>query len=309
MSEKEAERERERKYDQREWVCERDHAISSAHSPTSIHLHSVFCALYNMSVYYFLKLWRNTMLKKIGQVAVALTAMSVATMTLAGGPDHMAMPSHDTYASHGNFFLGAAAGLGMFDGNYRAFNTSNQLLATAPNAGGDSFLGGLLGGYQWSLSHHLYVGVVANALYNSLNSDIRSTFATGTPGNRAAVRNYFQGGLALRLGRELSSGVTPYILAGAEAGNWRLLVENKTGGTVNSIAANTTLSASKTLVGPQVGMGVLFDVCPHWQAGLEYAHTWFGDVSFNATTGSIATHKLTADQNQMLASVAYQFNS
>lgn len=250
------------------------------------------------------------MLKKLGKIAVTVSTLSITTMALADAPSHMAMPSQKSN-TRGNFFLGVTGGVGMLDGTYSAVgDVSTDQRVFTPNAGGTSFLGGLLLGYQTVFSNRrVYLAIVGNALYNSLNRTVFNVIQSGTTSwNTAVAKNSFQGGLAIRLGKRMNNGVTPYILGGAEAGRWRLSVANDRTSAQFGIPANTTVSASKTLIGPQAGAGVLFDIRGRWQAGFEYAYTWFGDVSFASASTSAYTHKLTTGQNQVLASVVYRFN-
>lgn len=237
-------------------------------------------------------------------LGATLTAMTLATAAFAGGQDHMAMPVQN---NNNHFFLGGALGMGVLNAKQNFTNnlTINSVVvnnASSNQPGPASFLGGLLLGYNAYVGDDFYVGVVGNALYNSLNSNI-SRVALSTPGPitlNNTLRNSFQGGADLRLGMKVDS-VTPYILGGVEAGSWKY--------------ATNFATTTKTLVGPKVGVGVLFDVASNWNAGLEYAYTWFGTINANnagqIVSGTVSagssTNSVKVNQSQVLASLNYLF--
>lgn len=242
------------------------------------------------------------MSKKLKQIAIALSAVSLSAAAFAGGPDHMVMPS--AAPGSGGFFLGAAAGMGMLNAT---MTEADQSGSNSISLQRNSFLGGLLGGYQTTFANNVYLGIAANALYNSLNGSPFTTSSSNIDGNgnsgteSIGFKNNFQGGADVRLGMRIDSA-TPYILGGVEAGSWKFIFSS-TG------AGNPAFSHARTLVGPKVGAGVLFDVCNHWQAGLEYAYTWFGNINLNNPGDTSHTAKQTFDQGQILASAVYTFNS
>lgn len=253
-------------------------------------------------------------------LTTTLSALALTTAAFAGGPDNMAMP---VQASNNHFFIGGAAGMGVLNATQRSsasFTTADGTSDFAINnrVGTASFLGGLLLGYNAYFGKNLYVGVVGNALFNSMNHNITTAGVTFKPADRRGVssepttasligaytlKNSFQGGIDLRLGMEIDH-VTPYVSGGFEAGSWKY---------------NTPFaSAKKTLVGPQAGLGALFDIAPNWSAGLEYDYTWFGTIHANNAgpivsaplgikAGSAASSVKVA-QSQVLASLNYLFN-
>lgn len=237
------------------------------------------------------------MKKNLKKLGVVFSVAALSTAALAGGPDNMAMAT-DASNSAG-FFLGAAAGMGMTDitTTFTDVDDSGSFNLSAPTQK-KSFLGGLLGGYQAVFSNNFYWAVAANAMYNSLNGSFFSL--GGSNGNENfTLENNFQGGADLRLGMKIS-GATPYLLGGVEAGSWKLST---------TATDEPGFSKTKTLVGPTAGLGVLVDLNTDWQAGLEYAYTWLGNINVVRPGDARDSVKFAVDQGQIMASAVYTFNS
>ncbi|HLB56866.1 MAG TPA: outer membrane beta-barrel protein [Coxiellaceae bacterium] len=224
------------------------------------------------------------MLKTIVKTGAIVSLVALTATAFAGGPDHMALASTTAQPSNQTgFFLGATAGMGTF--NTDETFTAGGTTASIRN-GVNSFLGGLLGGYQTVFSNNLYLAIVGNAMYNSLNANLITLSTT----NISSIKNNFQGGAAVHFGKRMGTA-TPYLSAGVEAGSWKYSIPG--------------FSTTKTLVGPLAGVGVMFDVCHHWNAGLEYDYTWYSNINLGsgATTG-----KLKNAQGQAMAYATYLFN-
>jgi opacity protein-like surface antigen len=236
--------------------------------------------------------------KNLKKLSVVFSVAALSTAALAGGPDNMAMAT-DASNSAG-FFLGATAGMGMTDMTVTATDVDNGVTdSVVMPSQKKSFLGGLLGGYQAVLSNDFYWGIAANAMYNSLNGSFFSETDSVNGSDSNTLKNTFQGGADIRLGMKVNSA-TPYVLGGVEAGSWKF-------GNVST--GEPSYSKTRTLVGPKVGAGVLFAVDSNWQAGLEYAYTWFGNINAVRPTDPNDSVKVAVDQGQVMASAVYTFNS
>ena len=213
-----------------------------------------------------------------------------------------------------NFFIGGTAGIGMFQGQYAAVRPSNGDTHQA-RIGNNTFLGGGLLGIQTVRANDLYLALVCNALYNSQNAIGRSStvIVAGTPvaNHVATVKNDFQYGGTVRLGKKLGIA-TPYVIGGVEAGSWEMVLGNNNAVSNRGIAPGSNNGYSKTLVGPQAGIGVSLAVNDNWSAGMEYAHTWFGNVNVtlvDSVTNFSWNHQTKVQQDQVLFSLNYAFNA
>lgn len=207
-----------------------------------------------------------------------------------------------------SFFVGATAGMAMHEGTYRAVNAIGDFHYS--KNGGDSFLGGGIAGIETKISD-FYVALVGNALYNSLSTDGRvSTNAVGVRNHVFSYKNDFQYGGNVRVGTNIWNA-TPYFMAGVEAGRWEMNLSNRSATFNRGIAPFSSTTYKETLVGPQVGLGVLLSA-NDYSVGMEYAHTWFGSVDKNLVTpvtGAVWSHRHKVEQNQVLISAAYKFNA
>jgi len=237
-------------------------------------------------------------------VALLLSTLPALSSAGAMGP----MPSGcDT-----TFFAGGAAGVGMLQGNYEAFDQLNTDYRYA-RMGNDNFLGGALFGVQTVMPNSVYLALVGNALYNSQSAtQFLSTGPTTAPlrNHVVSLLNNFQFGANIRLGMKMNN-VTPYILGGAEAGTWEMGLANRSATWTRGIAPNSDIQYKKTLIGGQAGAGALIDLNPFWSIGMEYAHSWLSHISSNLldqTTLHFWRHKAVVNQDQILFSVNYKFS-
>ncbi len=213
-----------------------------------------------------------------------------------------------------NFFIGGTAGIGMLQGQYSSENPSNADTHYA-RIGNNTFLGGGLFGIQTVRANDLYLALVGNALYNSQNATERSSTVivagAAVANHIATVKNDFQYGANVRLGKKLGIA-TPYVLGGVEAGSWEMVLGNNNTVSNRGIAPGSHNGYSKTLVGPQAGVGVSLALNDNWSAGMEYAHTWFGNVNVtlvDSVTNFSWNHQTKVQQDQVLFSLNYAFNA
>lgn len=203
-------------------------------------------------------------------------------------------------------FLGATAGMGMYDGTYHAANLFDD--SHSSRNAGNSFLGGGIAGIESKLDE-FYLAIVGNAIFNTLSQDGRvSTNFSGTRNHIFSYKNNFQYGGNFRLGANLW-GASPYLMGGLEAGTWEMQLGNN-GSTFNrGITPFSNYGYKQTLVGPQAGMGFILAV-ENFNVGMEFAHTWFGTIRqslLDPTTGISWNHKNKIEQNQFMISAAYKF--
>lgn len=152
--------------------------------------------------------------------------------------------------------------------------------------------------------------MVGNALYNSQNATERSSDNGAAIANHiASVKNNFQYGGNVRLGKKMGIA-TPYVLGGVEAGSWEMILGNNTAVSNRGIVPGAN-GYSKTLVGPQAGAGVSLALNSNWSAGMEYAHTWFGNLNaglIDSVTAFSWNHQSKIQQDQVMFSLNYMFN-
>lgn len=223
--------------------------------------------------------------------AIALLVASATSYAGTIGPATSA-PTH-------NFFIGGTAGLASIDSTHRLnMPGSGGHDTISLSSGTHTFLGGGLLGIQQYFENDLYAALALNALYNSYNNSIFQVSRVGD----ATLKNNFQYGAAVRLGKKLENNpitITPYLLAGVEAGQFTLNT---------NITAGETLATkdSHTLTGFQGGIGALFSVNPNMTLGIEYAYNWFGSLNANLYNNE-ATSNTKVQQGQILVSLNYLF--
>ena len=72
------------------------------------------------------------------------------------------------------------------------------------------------------------------------------------------------------------------------------------------IPANSSVSHGKTLVGPEVGIGLRTAITDKFTLDLQANYTWYGTVAFaRQSTNSLINHKVKIRQAAALASLAY----
>lgn len=210
------------------------------------------------------------------------------------------------------FFAGGAAGVGMLQGNYTAFDPLNADTHYTKLAN-NNFLGGALFGAETVFSNNMYLALVGNALYNSQSSVqflSKSPATAPVADHIISLFNNFQFGANLRIGMQMKN-VTPYVLGGIEVGTWELGLANRSSHWVTGIAPNSDSQYKKTLIGPQAGLGTLIALNSYWGIGMEYAHSWLSHVASNVLDNSnrhFWRHKASVAQDQILFSVNYKFS-
>lgn len=213
------------------------------------------------------------------------------------------------------FYVGAAVGVGSLNGNYvgKNISTSPPLDEHKANTGGDSFVAGLVLGVQKIMYDGLYVALQVNGLYDGLNH--RTSFVdTGVLGQRNHVvetTNNYLYGADIRIGKSYAK-IVPYILAGVEAGKWKMTLENESLVSHRGILPLTKKDYSKNLVGPKAGFGLLVPVIKNVSLNLEYSYTFYNDniskTLIDPITGFAWKHSNNVDQNMVLANLNYNFD-
>lgn len=209
-------------------------------------------------------------------------------------------------------YVGITGGVSALNARYRALNAAAGDRHFATGADTDALLGVVLGA-QTSFCNQFSFALQANGLYNDLKKTIRSsTSSTGIPNHVVDVKNHFQWGVDARLGWNICH-VAPYIIAGFEAGKWRLGLSNQSTVINRGIPALSSLHFSKTLWGPKAGLGVTFPILCNLFANIEYTYTWYGkihtDLIIPATTTAAVdwNHEIKIRQNAFTIGLNYFF--
>lgn len=238
---------------------------------------------------------------------IVIPLILVSSVSIAGtmGAIEPAQPDY-------SFFIGGTAGIGALSGHYAATNplANGSFDVHGSRPSGNSFLGGALFGVQKYFNNNMYAALVGNALYNSYDTQIRlSTSATtGVTTMDVNLKNDFQYGANVRLGKKIGTA-TPYFLAGVEAAKWDMTLTNNSSSSGRGILANSSSTFGKTKTGFQGGFGTLINLTENLNFGMEYAHTWFGDISnLGNLPSQNYTHKAKIEQDQVLFSLNYLFN-
>lgn len=98
-------------------------------------------------------------------------------------------------------------------------------------------------------------------------------------------------------------------MAGVEAAKWDMSLTNDSSTSGRGILANSSSTFGQTRAGFQGGFGTLISLNENLNFGMEYAHTWFGNISnYGNFPGQNYTHKAKIEQDQVLFSLNYLFN-
>lgn len=238
---------------------------------------------------------------------MTIPLLLVSSVSIAGtmGP----VASQPEYS----FFIGGAAGIGAVSGHFAGTSplANGALDIHGSKPSGNSFLGGALLGVQKYCDNDIYAALVGNVLYNSYDSQIRlSTSATtGVTTMGVHLKNDFQYGLNVRLGKRFGTA-TPYFLAGVEVGKWDMTLVNNSATSGRGILANSSSTFGKSKAGFQGGFGTLISLNENVNFGMEYAHTWFENISnYGSLPSQNYTHTAKIEQDQVLFSLNYLFNA
>ena len=196
------------------------------------------------------------------------------------------------------FYVGATGGVSVFDANHRAHASRHRHFAQI--GGTNGLVGGVVGA-QKVFCNDIFVGIQANALYNTFDRSVHRFHAEGRR-HHNHVRNNFQYGIDGRLGMNFC-GTVLYVLGGVEAGDFRFDFRH-----VRSGGDHSTFHRSRTLWGPKVGAGITFPLTCSLNFNMEYSYTWFGNSHgrFNHD-GLYWRHRHTINQNAIQFGVNYLF--
>lgn len=215
-------------------------------------------------------------------------------------------------ASAQDIYFGGTVGVGALETSYRSTNTFTDESHTV-FGGGTSFVGGGILGVEYTFCDNIYTAIEGRALYNSSDRSFRHTrFANGQHYGSKIRNNFIYGG-DFKLGVTLDCCVTPYVLVGVEAGQWRTRITNNTDDVVFGLASNSSVSFSKTRCAPKVGCGVRFPLCDVFAADFQYSFTWYGSSRHHLEDATIDpvniwTHKREIDQHKFMVSLNYSFS-
>lgn len=206
------------------------------------------------------------------------------------------------------FYVGAVGGVSALSGEYHALNPIIDDRHTATPGVTSGIAGGVLG-VQVEFCQDIFVGLQANALYNSLSKTIRSsTDSFAVPSHVVHLKNNFEYGVDARIGMNICNAM-PYVLAGIEAGKFKMTLSNDTLVPLRGIPPGGA-EVSKTLWGPKVGVGVTFPIACNIYLNLEYSYTWFKNVKttlIDSVTQIAWDHKVRVNQNMFLVGLNYMF--
>lgn len=205
-------------------------------------------------------------------------------------------------------YLGVTGGLGIVDGRYRAHAAVTDDTHKATVGGTSALLGGVIG-VEHTFTNNLYSAIELNGLYDSYDQLVRlSTNAVGVSNHRVNIKNNFLYGAGVKVGASLN-GTIPYIIAGIEGGQWTMNLRNNSAVNVRGIDGFSSTNYNKTLFGPKLGVGVRLPLYKNISADMQYAYTWYGNISKNLVDSTAITwnHKVQIQQHSVLFALNYAF--
>lgn len=184
-----------------------------------------------------------------------------------------------------NVYYGAGFG---FSQNNSAIN-STQTVTDSGNAtgvaarivtGGEALQGLGFVGVSGSLSDMIRGSIQADLGFDGLSKDVLSESVDTTGSITAKIQSGLYYGASARLS-VIRGDFAPYLMAGVRAGQWSADINNSSTGPIHGIAAGTSTSTSKTLVAPELGVGVNFTYSDQMDGRMEYKYM-FGGTGTNA---------------------------
>ena len=232
------------------------------------------------------------LMRKAAFAAIALTAA-----TAFAGP---------------NMFYGAGFG---FSQNNSAINSTKITVSSGDATGAKSYLatgGEALQGFGFvgvsgSLSDMISGSVQADLGFDGLSKDVR-TAAVTTDG---AVNLNLQSGLYYGASARLSvirGDFAPYLLAGIRAGQWSATYTNTAPNIVESMPVGLVHTKSKTMVSPELGVGINFTYSDAMDGRMEYKYMFGSTASTSIahpTDGTAMNNSLSARQQSVQFSLVF----
>lgn len=170
------------------------------------------------------------------------------------------------------FYIGAKIGPSFNTGEFKSYDTLDTgNVHSAKGGPGVAFFGGLNLGYGYVTCSNIYLGIDGNLLFHTLKNEVRrsSTATTGLTNPMEKVKNDIFWGVAAQFGYQLCKKVIPYISLGFLSGDYKLRINND-GPATRGLAAATNYHAKKTVLGFNPGVGIKFDFCNCFTAGMQY---------------------------------------
>jgi outer membrane immunogenic protein len=203
---------------------------------------------------------------KVAKRSAMAGGFLMVLLSLGAGPAQAAPPPPPApVPSWQGFYVGSHAGYG-----FGVAKTSQPL--DTDFAGGHGFIGGLLAGYNYMVMPRTLIGIEGDASWSniahsdSVQDSLGDVFTLKIEQKQAYS-------LRARFGYLLAPET---LLYGTAGWSWSQL---------NYALAFTGLGSetdSRWFNGPQIGGGVETMIAPGWTARLEYLHTFYNSVAFNA---------------------------
>lgn len=207
------------------------------------------------------------------------------------------------------------AGFGIGQNNSKFTSTATTAAGAADTTGtGSITTGGTSGqifgfvGYQLGLSDTMKASIQADIGYDSLNATVYEVVISSTNTSTLKIKSGFDYGVSGRLGM-VHGDYAPYLIAGVRVGQWSATVDNTiANGThfIRGTADGTTVK--KTVVAPELGLGVQFTLSDNIDGRMEYKYAFGGSFSgVDTTTANTArsTYKLSPRQQSVQLSFIF----
>jgi len=204
------------------------------------------------------------------------------------------------------------AGFGMGQNNSKFTSTAATSAGVAETTGtGSITTGGTSGqifgfvGYQLGLSDTMKASIQADIGYDSLDTTVYEVITSSTNTSTLNIKSGFDYGVSGRLGM-VNGDYAPYLIAGVRVGQWSAAVDNTVANTTHFIrgeAAGKTVK--KTVIAPELGLGVQFTLSDSIDGRMEYKYALGGSFSEKDTASAPNTYKLTPRQQSVQLSFVF----
>ena len=208
------------------------------------------------------------------------------------------------------------AGFGIGQNNSKFTSTASNAGVAETTGTGSITTGGTSGqifgfvGYELGLSDSIKTSIQADIGYDSLNATVYEVITSATNTSTLNIKSGFDYGVSGRLGM-VHGDYAPYLIAGVRVGQWSATVDN-----TSTVAQSTDFIRSginattvkKTVVAPELGLGVQFTLSDSIDGRMEYKYAFggsFSGVDTTSTTGYQNTYKLSPRQQSVQLSFIF----
>lgn len=181
--------------------------------------------------------------------------------------------SASAFAEGHHAYYGLGFGSSQNNSTFNSVQTNAGVadgVSSSAVAGGQAFQGFGYVGVTGSISDMLRGSIQADIGFDGLNKTILSE-SNSSGSETLGLQSGFYYGASARLA-VVRGDYAPYLLAGVRAGQWTTNVVNSSSEAINGYPAGYNVSTSKTMVSPELGIGINVTYTDELDGRMEYKY-------------------------------------